>query len=322
MLFLVLFAFLLAWFVTWIYVMNGEYKNSWERIEKFIPLFIILIVVLFAIVVFDNFGNFNSLLPEKNMGDNESEIRSAYGAFGDYIGGLLNPVFGLVSIFILLWTLTATKSDLRETRKLMKDQEKEIVLARLSEAFYRQSDSINRSIDALSVRFTASSPVFSNSSYEGRALVTIMGFILHDINNAPSSSNEYSAALRDQVFMPNINAFERLAENFEASASFFKNSIEVNNAVLDDKQVEHLFAIVDANIQIRSIYNIISVILQSNEASASMGMQFSFSTNLLAARGHFSQFNHLCRPNNIISDNEALQSPISVQVWGQPGQWS
>lgn len=52
----------------------------------------------------------------KNFGTSLSVSQSTWGAFGDYVGGILNPVFAFVSFMALLYTIIIQSMELRLTR--------------------------------------------------------------------------------------------------------------------------------------------------------------------------------------------------------------
>lgn len=49
---------------------------------------------------------------------------AAWGQFGDYVGGLLNPVFGFLAFFGLLLTIALQATELEESRKATKETRK------------------------------------------------------------------------------------------------------------------------------------------------------------------------------------------------------
>jgi hypothetical protein len=67
-----------------------------------------------------------------------SEKHSEWGEFGDFIGGIVNPSVGLVTIILLVLTLLSQQTELREQRKQMSKQSFEQTFFAWLDA-YRQS---------------------------------------------------------------------------------------------------------------------------------------------------------------------------------------
>jgi uncharacterized membrane protein len=57
-----------------------------------------------------------------------------WGQLGDYIGGLLNPVFGFLSVFALLVTLVLQSRELRMSREALKVSQDELKMSREEQA--------------------------------------------------------------------------------------------------------------------------------------------------------------------------------------------
>lgn len=69
-----------------------------------------------------------SIVLEKK--DNESSLIGDWGAFGDFIGGTLNPVIGFLSIILLFITIFINNKMLKTTTKQVKISSKELRLNR------------------------------------------------------------------------------------------------------------------------------------------------------------------------------------------------
>lgn len=67
--------------------------------------------VLLAVALFFYFGHFNGLLSDDN---------AKWGTFGDFMGGTLNPLFALLSLFAIISTIRIQTEELELTRDEMK----------------------------------------------------------------------------------------------------------------------------------------------------------------------------------------------------------
>lgn len=89
---------------------DSKDKKDIAKVEKFMIIFGIIAMVIFAIVLAFYFCKFNnSLSPDNNV----------WGAFGDYVGGVLNPVFAFLSFMALLLTLIQQQKQLIQNSKAL-----------------------------------------------------------------------------------------------------------------------------------------------------------------------------------------------------------
>jgi len=101
---------------------------------------VIVLCAIFLIVVGSYVVNFNfDLLINgdwQSLFHNLSNINGNWGTFGDYIGGILNPVIAAFAFYLIAKTYELQKKELEETRKLLKvstdAQEGQIKLAALT----------------------------------------------------------------------------------------------------------------------------------------------------------------------------------------------
>ena len=84
-----------------------------NSIEHIIALFVILALVLAGAAYAINFGIMRDAAP----GGPE-----AWGQFGDYLGGLINPIVGIATVFLVVRTLRVTREESNQTRTEMQRQ--------------------------------------------------------------------------------------------------------------------------------------------------------------------------------------------------------
>jgi len=104
---------------------NPENDNSPTNIYvELIPYIAITFVILASIIAIIVFGFYIYDFGELPRSDNNA----AWGAFGDYIGGLLNPIiafFALIALLLAIYIqkveLKAAREQLTETNQVMKD---------------------------------------------------------------------------------------------------------------------------------------------------------------------------------------------------------
>lgn len=56
-----------------------------------------------------------------NFGNSLSDVRSDWGVFGDFLGGLLNPVVGLITVYLVLVNARLQRQELRNSIEEMKN---------------------------------------------------------------------------------------------------------------------------------------------------------------------------------------------------------
>lgn len=75
--------------------------------------------------------------------------RTALGAFGDFMGGLLNPLFAFMSFIGVLWTLKMSREELSETRRVMDGQLSTQLRQQFDSNFYELFSQLNKLQDQL-----------------------------------------------------------------------------------------------------------------------------------------------------------------------------
>lgn len=75
---------------------------------------LVLVFILFVV------GSYVSWFRNRPIGDS-----SDWGTFGDYLGGVLNPLLGFATLLLLIRTLQAQREELEITRQGFEDERKE-----------------------------------------------------------------------------------------------------------------------------------------------------------------------------------------------------
>ncbi len=89
--------------------------------------FVAVLILILSVVFGCYFFNFNDQLSDKN---------EVWGTFGDYVGGILNPVIASFAFYLIAKTYELQKDELKKTRELLEvstvAQEKQLILAALT----------------------------------------------------------------------------------------------------------------------------------------------------------------------------------------------
>jgi hypothetical protein len=114
-----------------------QYKRKFKKtillIKKnwIFSLFVFIVFIIVSILIFkyinfykqvDSLKSAQFIIDKKNDladPDNEGYV-STWGAYGDFIGGTLNPLLTFISIIFLAWTILQNKSALRINSKELK----------------------------------------------------------------------------------------------------------------------------------------------------------------------------------------------------------
>lgn len=80
------------------------------------------------------------------------EQPEAWGTFGDFVGGLLNPVIAACTLFVALGVWKLQKTELKDTQDALKDQAKTAVQQRSEQRFFDVLNLYFRTVDVLGYR--------------------------------------------------------------------------------------------------------------------------------------------------------------------------
>jgi len=151
---------------------NNDSEQSHVEGNGFIVTLLVAVAALALAILFVYFSNFNG-----NYGTQE-----VFGAFGDFIGGTLNPVFGFATIVLLIWSIRLQRKELVETRiefkrsaeaqeKIEKNQRDEL-------NFYKNKETIEHIKSELKIldlkkQEILNSPFMNNTDISLNAVVNI-----------------------------------------------------------------------------------------------------------------------------------------------------
>ena len=142
-----------------------------DTLRKYAPLTIISVLVLVLIyfvykVLSLYFNNFQGDFSTQN---------ADWGTFGDYVGGVLNPVFGLLSFSALLLTIHLQGKELKEARtqfsrsadaqekseKVLQQQANTLIRQQFESTFFSLLAQHNKALESISIKVSesAASPV-------------------------------------------------------------------------------------------------------------------------------------------------------------------
>jgi hypothetical protein len=212
---------------------------SFEWAEKWMP---IIAMMFFVLLLGFYFGNFNSGFGDAN----------AFGTFGDFVGGALNPLLGFLTVWLLIKSirfqideLRLTRNELTEANKLglnsqqiqlelLKAQEKDLLVKVAIPKFTKCVDDTNR--------------ILKKTILEG---MTINDLAQQTLNNA-DKFNEFmnnlppidKAILKENIFAAYMNIASVAATASELNTQgvkaviYFENIFWANSSL---QNLKHLF---------------------------------------------------------------------------------
>lgn len=148
--------------------MASENTNS-KKLDKLNYILYFAITLLVVALGF-YFYNFNSGLPDDS---------STWGTFGDFIGGTLNPIFALFSLFAIIYTIKIQTQELEFSREELKSTKEELEKSRIAQQ--EQSESLKLQNQATKLQ------IFENTFFN---LIDIYLRIKSDVSFYVSGRNE------------------------------------------------------------------------------------------------------------------------------------
>lgn len=294
--------------------MNHQEEFLLKRIDKFSMLLILLFAILAIFGVINWFSL--DLKPEYSINKNESALRAAYGALGDYLGGILNPIFGFLGLFVLLWTLRVTRAEMQETKKALYNQETELLLARLSDVFIKQCERINLCIDSFSASYRKDSKIIPEKQSRGAEVLYDLSIVLYDIQTSPDS-HKSKISIRGEILLPNSRKILNYVNTLSSSFEMFLNTITLYQKNLEEKEKRQLFILIESITSYEFTYFNLHLLEIANELSADTGMRFPFGEKIQKIRNLMNELNKLCQPEKIIETKIMIKPPFEVQEYGK-----
>lgn len=119
---------------------NSSVKNNDDSNNLNTTIFVVVLLIVVIVVVICYFINFNYHMfghwREIFNINNLSKETGDWGTFGDYVGGILNPIIAAFAFYLIAKTYNLQKKELEATRQLLKGsmdaQNKQIELSVLS----------------------------------------------------------------------------------------------------------------------------------------------------------------------------------------------
>lgn len=127
--------------------MASEKKNS-NKLNFLNWILAIAIVLFFALLIIYYF----------NIFDLDTTKKSDWGTFGDFIGGTLNPIFALFSLFAIIYTIKIQTQELEFSREELEETRKELKESRIAQQ--EQSESLKLQNNATNLQ------IFENTLFQ------------------------------------------------------------------------------------------------------------------------------------------------------------
>lgn len=196
-------------------------------------------LILFTVLIFVYFYSLFTLdhIPIAETVEGEEKLRAAYGALGDYYGGLLNPVLGFIGTCLLLLTLHYTRKDLVKTDQALAHQRKEDLINRYNSNIFQLCTTMHTRINLIHNE--------KWGAYEGRGYNALQRLTL--LNQLAKVQQGLHDTDRNSLICFYMDA------NVWSFIDFALQTLEYFKSILDDNSLENvdkvaLINIMDINI--------------------------------------------------------------------------
>lgn len=143
-----------------------------------------------------------------------------FGAFGDFFGGVLNPILGFATVSILVWSLKYQVDELALTNKVLKETQNEAALSRQAmenQVEHLQKEAkLNELLRLMATMKTKCDNMLNSKVNEDDITLGSINSNRGAFSTYANSLNEMTYAYVLNVYMPtkDKNMFNQLAEKF------------------------------------------------------------------------------------------------------------
>lgn len=191
-----------------------------------------LAVILALLAISSAYGIYFGLVLRSNFGSPDS-----WGQFGDYVGGLVNPIIGIATVLLIIKTLNVTREESRRSRAEMQLQlehfQKQEILGDLRKRLEGTLAAWNTAMDVIA-------PVFLRGSLESKRAVMdasqlpfryylYHSYIINEMTNV-ASGNDFADARN--WWNRNLELFLHLLDEFHLYCADYES--RVGNVELTD----------------------------------------------------------------------------------------
>lgn len=182
-------------------------------------------MLLFSAWIYRSFA-LDLLFPSKETIVAETDLRAAYGALGDYFGGLLNPFFGFVGTCLLLLTLYYTRKDLAKTEQALEHQEKEATTSRYTNNIFQLCSVMHTRINLVEINEAAGKKVLGYQAFQHLDLLNRFA------DKQGNLDEDDSKNVSEFLMNANLWSFLRFALQ---TLEYFENLLDDDSLGKDDK---------------------------------------------------------------------------------------
>ncbi len=197
-------------------------KNSKKLNKLYYLVFIALILLLIVLSIY--FWNFHNSF---------SANKVEWGIFGDFVGGTLNPLFALLSLFAILYTIKIQTQELEYTREELQATKEELAKSRIaqeeqSEAFKIQNQSIaqqtfeNTFYKLLEFLETCRRDIKDDSGHIGKYAIEFFFNTFKDVYLRTNQGSEYNPI---HVFDETCKCLEGVKNEYEVFYKVYGNEL-------------------------------------------------------------------------------------------------
>ena len=196
-----------------------------------------------------------------------AETSAAWGEIGDFLGGTMNPIVAIVTVYLLVRTIELQRQELAETRAEMKEQRKEtekqngiLSLQAFEQSFFSWFASYENAVTEISVTYSRGSAgtteVFGRTALKSK-LSNVLAYESYafgqNAKQAAADEIALSAEDHDAFF---VDILKRWKESYNANIDEFGTLIEtlygliqwVDSSEMSQDQKSHYVGIIGSRI--------------------------------------------------------------------------
>lgn len=196
-------------------------------------VFLFVLAVVAAAVVLWTYGSVFS--------GPASEKHDTWGQFGDYVGGTLNPLFALIALFALLYTIKIQVSELRAVRNELEETTKAAQLQTFENTFFQMLRLHHHIVDSIKAEREVNANVLAtgDSILVGRdAFPRLCQLLDEDLEFGLPEPEDEKPSADHELESVRYSWASFFSSNYPSLSHYFRNFYNILRFVHDSKRVE------------------------------------------------------------------------------------
>jgi hypothetical protein len=210
---------------------NHEQKNQIPKWLLILVLFSVSVAIILIGLYFWKFSGFRLYFWEYL-----SEKKDEWGQFGDYVGGILNPLFSLIALCALLYTIQLQSKEmhdstlqLQKSAKALELQNNVLVRQQFETTFFQMLTLFNEIIDSIETTAPVYEDKYETDGY-GQEQLIHREEVDNKVIKGRKCFNEFYERLKNE-YHHNYNYGNGVKDERSGLMSYINRSIESINTI-------------------------------------------------------------------------------------------